>query len=117
MQNNSVYSLSCLSVVEHIGLGRYGDELDIDGAINACSELERVLAKDGHLYFSLPIGEEKVCFNAHRIFATSTVIKLFPGLKFVELSVVDDNSQYLVNVNPKDYNNQLFTNGLFHFKK
>lgn len=31
--NNSVESLSCMHVVEHVGLGRYGDPLDYDGDI------------------------------------------------------------------------------------
>ncbi len=117
LQTESITSLSCLSVAEHIGLGRYGDELDIDGTKKACSELERVLAKGGDLYFSLPIGEERVCFNAHRIFRTSTIKEFFPNLKLFELSVVNDSGQYAHNVNPDDYNNQRFTNGLFHFKK
>ena len=33
--DQSVSSLSCLHVVEHIGLGRYGDRLDADGARKA----------------------------------------------------------------------------------
>ncbi len=31
--NDSISSLSCMHVVEHIGLGRYGDPLDPDGGI------------------------------------------------------------------------------------
>ncbi len=30
-ENDSIKSLSCLHVAEHIGLGRYGDNLDPDG--------------------------------------------------------------------------------------
>lgn len=35
--NDSVRSLSCMHVVEHIGLGRYGDQLDYDGDIKSVS--------------------------------------------------------------------------------
>jgi SAM-dependent methyltransferase len=66
-KDNSIQSLSCLHVAEHIGLGRYGDSLDPLGTEKACKELSRVLAKGGNLYFSVPIGKPKVCFNAHRI--------------------------------------------------
>ena len=63
--SNSVPSLSCLHVAEHIGLGRYGDNLNPLGTILACKELERVLLPGGNLYFSIPIGRQGVYFNAH----------------------------------------------------
>jgi hypothetical protein len=69
-ENNSIKSLSCLYVAEHIGLGRYGDPLDPFGTKKAAKELSRVLALDGNLYFSLPIGKPKLYFNAHRIHST-----------------------------------------------
>ena len=40
--DRSVPSLSCLHVVEHVGLGRYGDPLDPQGSIKAMRELQRV---------------------------------------------------------------------------
>jgi hypothetical protein len=43
-RDNSVVSLSCLHVAEHIGLGRYGDPLDPEGTKKATRELARVLA-------------------------------------------------------------------------
>ena len=39
---NSIESLSCMHVIEHIGLGRYGDLLDYDGDLKAMKELKRV---------------------------------------------------------------------------
>ena len=44
-KNNSISSLSCLHVIEHIGLGRYGDPIDPQGAKRACNEFKRVLKK------------------------------------------------------------------------
>ena len=32
-----------MHVVEHIGLGRYGDHLDADGSVKAINEIKRVL--------------------------------------------------------------------------
>src|SRR2546423_10328582 len=54
--DTSVASLSCMHVVEHIGLGRYGDDLDPDGDLKAIAELQRVLAPDGSLLFVVPVG-------------------------------------------------------------
>lgn len=47
--DNSVISLSCMHVVEHIGLGRYGDPIDIDGDLKAIAELKRVVTRGGGL--------------------------------------------------------------------
>ena len=41
----SINSLSSICVIEHIGLGRYGDQLDQFGTEKAVKELVRVLAK------------------------------------------------------------------------
>ena len=42
-----------MHVVEHIGLGRYGDQVDPDGDLMAMKELERVTAKLGKLLLNL----------------------------------------------------------------
>jgi SAM-dependent methyltransferase len=47
--NASQASLSSVCVIEHIGLGRYGDELDPRGSEKAAAELTRVLAPRGDL--------------------------------------------------------------------
>jgi SAM-dependent methyltransferase len=44
-ENESIDSLSSLCVVEHIGLGRYGDTIDPYGSEKAINELKRVLRK------------------------------------------------------------------------
>ena len=50
-EDNSVKSLSCLHVAEHIGLGRYGDSLDPQGTQKAAKELSRVLGRGGIFIF------------------------------------------------------------------
>lgn len=65
----SIESLSSLCVIEHIGLGRYGDPLDPLGSLKACNELARVMRPGGSLYISVPIEDNpKTYFNAHRSF-------------------------------------------------
>ena len=73
-KDNSIPSLSCLHVAEHIGLGRYGDPLDPLGTKKTTKELSRVLVPNGNLYFSVPIGKPRLCFNAHRIHSTQQII-------------------------------------------
>lgn len=64
-EDNSIESLSSLCVVEHIGLGRYGDEIDPLGSEKAISELKRVVASKGHLLISVPVDDKnKIYFNA-----------------------------------------------------
>ena len=90
MQDQSVISLSSLHAVEHIGLGRYGDTVDPDGWRKACASLQRVLAPGGHLYFSVPVGRERVMMNAHRIFNPPTIISAFPELRLWSFALIDD---------------------------
>jgi hypothetical protein len=67
-------SVSSLHVVEHVGLRRYGDPLNSSGSEQSLAELARVIAPGGRLYISAPVGRERVCFNAHRVFAPKTII-------------------------------------------
>lgn len=62
-------SLSCLHTVEHFGLGRYGDRIQYDGHRVGLRNLTRVLCAGGTLCFSVPIGPQRVEFNAHRVFS------------------------------------------------
>lgn len=115
--SGSVQSLSCLHVVEHIGLGRYGDEIDPEGTKKACFQLKRILAKRGYLYFSTPIGKERICFNAHRVNNPKKILKFFSGLRLVSFSVIDDGGKLQENVDLNDYLNLNYGCGLFMFTK
>lgn len=116
-ESGSISSLSCLHVAEHIGLGRYGDLLDPKGTKKACKELARVLAKGGNLYFSLPVGKPRICFNAHRIHSPKKILSYFEDLKLVELSGIDDNGEYIENIDIKTLESSNYACGLFLFEK
>ena len=116
-ESQSQKSVSCLHVAEHVGLGRYGDLIDTKGTEKACRELSRVLAPGGFLYFAVPIGKEKICFNAHRIFPPEVIIKMFPELKLVEFSLVNDDGIYLEKQKSNLYNNLNYGCGMFMFRK
>ena len=113
----SVSSLSCLHVIEHIGLGRYGDPLDPLGSVKGAIELQRILEKDGNLYISLPIGRERICFNAHRVHSPSTVLSLFSSLQLIDFSFVDDAGVLHENAQLTQANHLEYGCGLFHFQK
>ncbi len=76
-QDESIKSLSCMHVIEHVGLGRYGDPLDLDGDLKAISKLKRVTAIGGSLLFFVPVGKPRIIFNAHRIYSYVQVISYF----------------------------------------
>ena len=73
--DGSLESLSTLHAVEHFGLGRYGDPIHPDGWRRAAEALARVLAPGGRLYFSVPIGRERLVFNAHRVFSPERCLR------------------------------------------
>jgi SAM-dependent methyltransferase len=113
----SLESVSCLHVAEHIGLGRYGDPLDPKGTIRAAKELSRVLKPGGTLYFSLPIGRPRVCFNAHRVHTPSQILDYFSDLQLIEFSVIADDGSYKEKANHSAYDSAEFGCGLFRFTK
>lgn len=67
-------SLSCLHALEHFGLGRYGDLLDAQGSRKGLFNMARLLRPGGLLYLSVPIGIERVVFNANRVFDPKTIL-------------------------------------------
>lgn len=90
-------SLSCLHTIEHFGLGRYGDPLDPDGHLKGLSQLKNMVARGGLLYLSTPVGEERIEFNAHRVFAPSTMLGWFGEGWRVETSAVIDDDYEVVS--------------------
>jgi SAM-dependent methyltransferase len=88
--DRSIRSLSCMHVVEHIGLGRYGDRIDPDGDLRAISELRRVLAVGGDLLFVVPIGRPRIIFNAHRVYSYEQIISYFQELVLREFALIPD---------------------------
>ena len=88
-------ALSCLHALEHFGLGRYGDPIDFFGWRKALNAFKRVVALDGYLYLSVPIGKhETVMFNAHRIFHPKTILhNLSPTFTLLEFTLLHDGNR------------------------
>jgi len=115
--DNSVPSLSCMHVVEHIGLGRYGEPFDADGDLRAIGELARVLAHRGTLLFVVPVGKPKIEFNAHRIYSYEQIVTYFKDLKLEEFSLVTDIGDFINNADSEIVTNQSYACGCFCFSK
>lgn len=91
-RDESIHSLSCMHVLEHVGLGRYGDVLDPDADLAAAKELVRVLACGGTLLIAVPVGRPRVVFNAHRVYAAEQVQAMFEGLKLKKFALIPDSA-------------------------
>lgn len=92
-EDGSVASLSCMHVLEHIGLGRYGDPLDPDGDLKAIRELVRVLAPGGNLLVATPVGAPRVQFNAHRVYDHERFAEAFAPLELIEFALIPEHGE------------------------
>lgn len=111
-------SLSCLHAAEHFGLGRYGDELDPRGHEKLVRSLVRVTKPRGRIYFSVPVsGRERVEFDAHRVFAPETVVRLFAGCNLIDFALVDDDGELVEGATFALAAHQRFGCGLFTFER
>ena len=116
--DNSVMSLSSLHVLEHIGLGRYGDPVLPDGYLQAAQELVRVLAPGGRLLLGTPVGQERVCFDAHRVFDPVTILNAFRPLRLKEFALIDDRGSTIIqNATIEQAQECRYGCGLFVFEK
>mmetsp|Transcript_34916 Transcript_34916/g.85534 ORF Transcript_34916/g.85534 Transcript_34916/m.85534 type:complete len:369 (+) Transcript_34916:296-1402(+) len=62
---DSVFSFSSL---EHAGLGRYGDPLNPVGDVEAVAQISCLLKPGGIFFLGFGIGQDKIEWNAHRIY-------------------------------------------------
>lgn len=119
--DGEISSLSSLCVIEHIGLGRYGDPLDPFGSSKAIQELSRVIKKGGNLYVSVPLGEKRaVHFNAHRTFEPLSFSSMFRNFKVVDTLFIFENKLFTMEEYMKSdkspYRNRMVV-GCFHLQK
>lgn len=92
-------SFSSLHAIEHFGLGRYGDPIDANGHVKALENIHKILKNNGIFYFSTPIGEQRLEFNAHRVFNIKYLLDFFENKFIVEkFSYVDDNGNLFENI-------------------
>ena len=120
IEDNSIESLSAISSLEHIGLGRYGDPIDPEGCFKCFRSIQNKVKVGGDIYITVPVGREHVEFNAHRVFNALTIVDEFNQCDLIEYSVAkEDGIEY--NVDLCKYDNEPDIGwsrmGLFHFRK
>jgi len=101
-------SISSLHAIEHFGLGRYADPIDYFGHLKAIENITKILKSGGVFYFSVPIGKQRIEFNAHRVFSIQYLLDIFKSdYTLKALSYVDDNGDFFENVdlNPASIEN------------
>lgn len=118
--NESIESMSALCSLEHFGLGRYGDPIDPEACFICFDNIQKKLKKGGNLFIAVPVGKERVEFNAHRVFYASTVVDAFASLKLIEYSCAASGKiEYNVDIGKYDNDNHNgeYRYGLFWFMK
>jgi len=99
-----------LCALEHFGLGRYGDEYDLDADKKAFEEIIRVLKPNGCLIFTTMITRAKpsIVFNGSRIYNYEMIRKFCTNLtceedKFYSNKIEDFCSFEKVTKEPKTW--------------
>lgn len=115
--DNSFASVSCMHTVEHIGLGRYGDQLDPQGDIKAVNELQRVTRPGGDILFVTPVGDQRIEFNGQRVYGYDLVLQMFDKCTLQEFSLIPDKGGIINNADPALIRQNDFACGCFWFKK
>jgi SAM-dependent methyltransferase len=96
-------SVSSLHALEHFGLGRYGDNVDINGYLKGLNNIYKLLKNGGRFYFSVPIGKQRIEFDAHRVFSLSYLFNLFKEkYDLLSFSYIDDDNKLFTEVVPDD---------------
>jgi hypothetical protein len=86
-------SVSSLHVLEHIGLGRYGDELNPDGWLLGIKNLLRMLKWGGYLYVSVPVDYQRLEFDRNRIFDVETICNAMSELATLDEVILISSSE------------------------
>ena len=116
-------SVSSLNAIEHFGLGRYGDPIDCFGHLKGIRTAKDFLTKNGIFYFAVPIGSQRVEFNAHRVFSLRYLLDiLLEDFWIKAFDYVDDKGDLNRNVKLSEENiinncNCEFGCGIFELQK
>lgn len=121
LEDESVDSISSLHAIEHFGLGRYGDEVSPKAWEQALNSIQRVVKPGGYFYFSVPVGpQNKVCFNAHRIFQPSLIVKTLDKMELISFAYIHNYEVVEMDLNlagkAEEEINE-YDCGMFVFKK
>jgi ubiquinone/menaquinone biosynthesis C-methylase UbiE len=91
--NNYFDTITVISTIEHIGLGRYDDPLASEGDKETLGEIKRILKYGGQCLFTIPCGKDTICFSKEgtpmgRVYSTNSLIRLLDGFSIYELAYI-----------------------------
>lgn len=113
--SGSIDTLTCLHVLEHVGLGRYGDPIDPQGDVRAAAELARVIAPGGSLILTVPVGRRRIVFNADRVYSYRYLRTYFNDLTLREFTLITDAGDIVPSATEQDCDTQEYGCGCFWF--
>lgn len=98
------FSISCLHAIEHFWLWRYWDSIDVNWHLKWLDNIYKMLKKGGYLYFSTPIGKQRIEFNAHRVFSVKYLCDYFKNKYEIEkFAYVDDKWDLHENIDIEEW--------------
>lgn len=111
-------SVSSLHSIEHFGLGRYGDAIDINGHIKGLRNIANKVSSGGMLYVSLPIGKPTTEFNSQRILHPLWPFEILNDFELLEFVLIPWTGNPVYGLNAEDVDLQVVGQaGLYRFKK
>jgi hypothetical protein len=115
---NSFDSVSSLHSVEHFGLGRYGDNLDVWGHLKGLHNIAKCVQLGGHLYVSFPIGKKEVEFNSQRIISPLWPVEELPDFELQKFVLIPWHGQPIMDSTPGEVDTNITGQaGLYKFQR
>ena len=116
--NTSYDSVSSLHSIEHFGLGRYGDPLDIEGHVKGLINISKLVSSSGYLYISFPIGAPATQFNQQRIIHPTWPIQILKEFKLERFIVIPWRGSPALDTRPDEVDITIQGQaGLYEFRR
>lgn len=115
---NGYESVSSLHAIEHFGLGRYSDKIDISGHKKGLLNISSCVKVSGELYISFPIGQPTVEFNSQRVLHPNWPVDALPNFELIEFVLIPWKADPVFNIMPSMVDlNQKGNAGLYRLKR
>jgi len=82
-ESNFFDVVTAVSTIEHVGLGRYGDQKDNDGDKESVQEIRRILKPNGTLFLTVPFGKRCIT-SSYRVYDKEGLETLLSGFKIIK---------------------------------
>ncbi|EFO95045.1 hypothetical protein CRE_09462 [Caenorhabditis remanei] len=83
LYSNQFDFAATFSVLQHVGLGRYGDPLDAKGDLREMHKIRCMLKKGGLLFLGVPYGTDSIQYNIQRIYGSLRMAMMFYGFEWI----------------------------------